>query len=90
MIIFSVSAEEADLLDAITELQYGEILEADIPTAMAEIERKVTDNELKLIKLIRQGNPHIENIKVHQGKPTQVCITGTRGALRYKKKITFQ
>lgn len=82
-----LSIEEKALCDTILEIEYGEIVDVEIRESPRVIEQNVRGAYEKLIKIIRNGNQHIENIKVHQGKPVQVTVTGTKRNLKFKMKI---
>jgi hypothetical protein len=89
MIESVLSTEEVELLDAIHELQYGELYEVEIAQTELKHPRMLQGWEKRLIDIIRNGNQHIDSIKIHQGKATQISIAGERGRLRYKQKFTI-
>jgi hypothetical protein len=82
-----ISEPERDLLDAIAEVGYGELLCVEVKDAPQKINRRVPDHCRKLLELIRNGCPYIESIKVHDRYPTQVLISGETRQLKYLKKI---
>ena len=82
-----LSVEEFELCQAIQELDYGEIFDVEITESPKTVEWTMRASFEGLINLIRDGNQHLDSIKVHQGKPTQVQVSGEKGKLKYKKKI---
>lgn len=89
MVILKLSTEEVELLEAIQELQYGELYEVDIPSTEPVHQKRLHDWQHKLIDIIRSGNQYIDSIKVHQGKATQISIAGRQGRLKFKRKFTI-
>ena len=82
-----ISAPEDALLEAIRTVGFGELLEVEIEAAPRIHEQQVDPRTRKLLELIRAGNPYLDSIKVHQGSPVQVTLSGTCEKVRYKKKI---
>ena len=82
-----ISAPEASLLKAIREVGFGELMFVEIQDAPKIHKVDVDLKTRKLLALIRDGNPNLDSIKIHQFDPVQVTVSGECEKLRYKKKI---
>ena len=83
----TVSKPEDDLIQAMKKVGFGELLFIEIGDAPKTQKREVDKKTLRLLEFIREGNTCLDSVKIHQGEPTQVVITGEHEKLKYKKKI---
>lgn len=71
-----ITRPEADLLDDIASLGFGEIYEVELISGQPTIDRVLTSQQDALVKLIRTGMVSFPLIKVHQGLPTYAETIG--------------
>lgn len=85
--LLPVSDFECDLIETIAEIGFGELMFVEVPDAVPSRNKNLTSKQEKLLKLVRDGNSFLENIKIHQGDPTQVTVLGETRGIKYRKKI---
>ena len=85
-----VSSHEADLIDAIREVQFGELYGVDIPASETRlIEKPLTPVMWDLILYIRSGVQHIDVLTVHHGQPIQAETDCKILGFHCRKKTKF-
>ncbi len=88
--LFTVSPEEADLIEAIDLVGYGELYSVDVPAGGGEfIECELPKATQDLILYIRSGFPHIDILTVHHGQPAFAEFDGEIRGFRCRKKVKF-
>lgn len=71
-----ITQAEANLLDDIQELGYGEILEVEIEAGEAVVSYGLDPKTKALIDLIRNGVSHFKTIKIYDQKPAYAEVPG--------------
>ncbi len=89
--LFTVSASEADLIEAMSQVRYGEIYGVEIPPGGGDfIEWDELPQPTKdLILYIRSGVQHIDVLTVHNGLPTAAETDMKVYGFRCRKKVKF-
>lgn len=82
-----ISINEQRLLEAIQEVKFGELYGVEVLDAPKEIITKVKDSNVKLLELIREGNPLVDTITIHDGEAVSAIIVGMRHGWGYRKKV---
>lgn len=86
-----LTSSERELLDSISQVRYGELVDVEIPNGEAEHKDcPLTSQQMALIEIIRAGIRHFDCIKIHQGEPAmaEVSMTTEHG-FRAVQKIKF-
>lgn len=78
MIKYTLTVDEANLLDDISDIQYGELRDVEIDgDGRATIVRDLTSQQRELVELIRtNGIASFRTIKIILGQPTFAEVTG--------------
>jgi hypothetical protein len=84
-----LSDEEKQLLDAIRDVNYGEIYGVEIISGNPKHHVQVSANAQDLIEAIRDGQNSISVLTIHQGEPVMAETDYKRGRLHCRKKTKF-
>jgi hypothetical protein len=85
-----VSPGEADLLEAISLVEYGEMFGVEIEQGEGQwIETEISPAMRDLLLYIRSGVQHIDVLTVHCGQPTQAETDSIIFGFRCRKRIKF-
>jgi hypothetical protein len=84
-----VTVREADLIQTIRRLAYGEIYGVEIEDGLRLIDVDVSECEHSLIDLIRDGQHDISVLHVHQSQPALAELDFVEKGFRCRKKIKF-
>lgn len=85
-----VSSHEADLIDAIRQVQFGELYGVEIAAGGGDfIEMPLAPAMWDLILYIRSGVQHIDVLTVHHGQPIQAETDCKILGFRCRKKAKF-
>lgn len=84
LLLIEVSAREAELIDLIDDIEYGEILD---PVIDHHAKRTIETSAdfVALITLLRKHT--VTRIVVHNSRPSIVEIAGERAGFKYLRKI---
>ena len=86
----NISIAEDNLLRAMEKLELGEIIQVEIPEEPKTVKvSTMTQNQLLLIEIIRQGCQHFDKIEVADGDPVSIVVSYTDGEFRCRKTIVF-
>jgi hypothetical protein len=84
---FSVTAQEAHILNVAGRIKFGEIYKAETHCRERVEQKELTEAQERFIEMLREeGWICIGKIVVHNGEPATVEIDGEDGGLEYKIK----
>ena len=90
MLQFTLTAGEAQVLDAATQIQFGELLSVDLTAEAPSISRQIPKASAAFVEKIREQQLFFfHTIVIHNGFPTQAEIEGKFGEIKYRRKIRF-
>lgn len=85
-----LSEHEAQLLSDISRLQYGELIDVELPSGPRTVGCGLTARQASLIECARAGLQSFRRITVHDGEPVGAEISlRTEGGHVAVKKIRF-
>jgi hypothetical protein len=87
-----VTKSEKDLILAMGEVGYGQILDAELPIKKESenYDLDISGKSRSLIEYLREEEIHeLDSITVHQGLPTQIEVQGFAQGFKYKKKVNL-
>lgn len=90
MIPFTLTEAEANLLDDIQELEFGEIRLVEIHEGIPRIYYPLDPKQDALIKLIREGTTHFDVIKVYDKKPAYAEVPGITRKSKFRCIKTYK
>ncbi len=88
---FTVSPEEADLIEAMALVGYGEMYGVNVPAGGGEFIEwgNLPQATRDLILYIRSGFPYIDVLTVHKGMPAFAEFDGEIRGFHCRKKVRF-
>jgi hypothetical protein len=91
MLLFDVMVNTAQkaLLDALKDVQFGEILDVELSSDDGKLPTKVSRQTKDLIELVKDGNSFFRKIKIHQGEPTLAEVPYAVGGFKCIKQYRF-
>lgn len=84
-----LSDEEKQLVEAIHDVNYGEIYGVEISGGNPQHHFEVSANVEDLIEAIRDGLNNISVLSIHQGEPVMAEVDYKMGRLHCRKKTKF-
>ena len=87
--LVSLSLPEANLVDTIQFVQFGELFGVEIPSEENTLERQVSPAMLELILYIRTGCQYIDVLSIHNGQPTFAETDFKKNGFRCRRKVKF-
>jgi hypothetical protein len=85
-----ITKSEKDLVLAIGEVGYGQLLRVDLQPGPALEEVPVTGKTRQLLETLRtEGIHYVDSLTIHQGTVTQIETSGTTHSFEYKKKLNL-
>ena len=85
-----ISPYEADLIEAMRLMQFGEMFGVDVPADGGQfIEMHLPQATHDLLLYIRSGVQHIDVLTVHHGQPVQAETDSKILGFRCRRKVKF-
>ena len=89
MLSFVVSCSELELLEAIREVEHGEMYGVEVDVTEPTITAQLSQSARDLLDTIRNGIQYIDVLTIHNGEPSLAEVDFKKNGFRCRKKIKF-